>query len=242
MPTPVTEPFAKATKPWIIWKPLPIGSLQGSQNASKRLILYGAIKIKTTTINTAKITPINGNFHPRRSICMTKHIAVTKIVPPKFGWNIKGTAKIKIVVKVGLKNEWKSPRDKLTSSSFNLLAMKIGKANKTNSRGWNLKPGNANQRLAPPTLTPIPGIKVKSNKIHENKNNFALCFLNFSVETNMQTNIKVTPSPINWNWRSGWANGLPAVILLRSDNDEIIIIPQPLSINGIITSRININF
>ena len=120
--------------------------------------------------------------------------------------------------------------------------MNIGSANKTNSSGWKRNPGSASHRLAPPTFPPNPGIQVRSNKTHENKNIMLLCFLNFSLENNMHTNIKVTPSPMNWNCLRGCEKGFPASKLLRSDNEEIIIIPQPLKINGIITSIMNIRF
>ena len=48
-PSPKRPPGPMAYRDWIIWKPLPNGSLQGFRNDIILWVLYGAIIISTTT-------------------------------------------------------------------------------------------------------------------------------------------------------------------------------------------------
>jgi hypothetical protein len=74
--------------------------------------------------------------------------------PPAFGWKKSGSVEKTATVK--------HLKKALPFEDFSLMikAKYMEKAGARASRGWNEKPPTLSQRLAPPTLLPIPGNKV----------------------------------------------------------------------------------
>ena len=161
-PRPNKPPGPIAYSDWMIWKPLPKGSVHGFKKDNILNKRYGAIIINTTTPTkpTKPILTKNDSLTPLTNNKTTIVITITTPVP-KSGSNIINPKTSINIPKIGRIPFFMS----LISLSFlaKYLDVKIIKLNFINSLGWIPKPPIPNQLLLPFLTVPIPGIKTKIN-------------------------------------------------------------------------------
>ena len=91
-----------AYKLWIIWKPLPNGSLQGFKNDKIRASLYGAMMIRATIPPKPRVPIIPKNDSLILEIKSINIRLITITIPvPKSGSNIIRPKKRKIIKRIG---------------------------------------------------------------------------------------------------------------------------------------------
>ena len=162
-PSPKRPPGPMAYSDWIIWKPLPSGSLQGFRNDIILWVLYGAIIISTTTPMRPSIPILTKKFRftPLTNSSTTIVITITTPVP-KSGSNIIRANTSRRTPSIGRTPFLILFRSLSLFSKY--FAVKIIRLSLVNSDGCIPKPPNPNQLLDPFLTVPIPGINTSTKR------------------------------------------------------------------------------